>query len=65
MKTAKMTQKQMKELLGITSSPFQRWLSDENNPKHNLALIVSILDYEECKKLIKEGKEQRNKIFEV
>ncbi|MBL4730777.1 MAG: hypothetical protein JKY28_05365 [Sulfurimonas sp.] len=50
----KMTQKQMKELLGVSQSTFQRWFSDEKNEKHNLALLLSTISFKDAKKIIEE-----------
>lgn len=52
MKSAKMTQKQMQELLGVSKSSFAKWLSEKDNPKHNLALLIANMDYEETVKQI-------------
>lgn len=52
MKHAKMSQNQIKCLLGISSSSFHKWFAEKNNPKHNLALIISDMSVDEVKKRI-------------
>lgn len=51
-----MTQKELKELLGISPATFHDWASKENHAKHNLAILLSKLTYDESKNLIEDKK---------
>jgi len=56
--SAKMTQKQVHKVFGVTPNTFYLW-SKPSNPKHNIYLILSSMTEEEALMKINEAKKRR------
>lgn len=57
----KMTQKQVKNLFGVTHNTFHMW-SNPDNPKHNLYLLVDDMTYEQGVEKINDIKAKRKRM---
>ena len=59
-----MTQKQVKELFGVTHNTFHLW-SNVTNPKHNLYLLVNDLTYDQAVKKINKIKNKNAEVTQI
>jgi len=56
-----MTQAEITELFNLPKNTLNDWRRDKKHTKHNLAVFLFSLDYEETKKEVKRLKEETSK----